>query len=337
MDMTQPIFNKAKQTAILVSVLVSIILSCFILMGLSYQINIFFIISPFIITPAVYLYIMRKYYRRKKVLKQPFPLLWKDILNQYVPYYKALNETQKKQFQREIQIFLAEKKITGVGTEIDEKCKVLVASSAIIPIFKFPEWEYTKLSEILVYPHSFDDNFDFNSKEASIAGMVGMGHLMILAKDLLIKGFNNRTDKFNVGIHEFIHKIDEADGSIDGVPSSLMNNNIKRQWIQIMDNEMEMMRQGRSDINPYGLTDQIEFFAVVSEYFFDNPKIMMMKHPELYNILCKIFKQNTYNMYKSILYSFIKPYGKSIRRNDPCPCGSGKKYKDCCLAKSSLL
>ena len=27
---------------------------------------------------------------------------------------------------------------------------------------------------------------------------------------------------------------------------------------------------------------------------------------------------------------------KKIGRNDPCPCGSGKKYKKCCLRKDSL-
>jgi uncharacterized protein YecA (UPF0149 family) len=25
-----------------------------------------------------------------------------------------------------------------------------------------------------------------------------------------------------------------------------------------------------------------------------------------------------------------KEYGQKIGRNDPCPCGSGKKYKKCC-------
>ncbi|RCV63967.1 hypothetical protein C5S53_11155 [Methanophagales archaeon] len=27
---------------------------------------------------------------------------------------------------------------------------------------------------------------------------------------------------------------------------------------------------------------------------------------------------------------------KKIGRNDPCPCGSGKKYKKCCLRKDIL-
>jgi preprotein translocase subunit SecA len=28
----------------------------------------------------------------------------------------------------------------------------------------------------------------------------------------------------------------------------------------------------------------------------------------------------------------LKKEGKKIGRNDPCPCGSGKKYKKCCGA-----
>ena len=31
----------------------------------------------------------------------------------------------------------------------------------------------------------------------------------------------------------------------------------------------------------------------------------------------------------------FKREGAKIGRNDPCPCGSGKKYKNCCMRKSS--
>ena len=29
--------------------------------------------------------------------------------------------------------------------------------------------------------------------------------------------------------------------------------------------------------------------------------------------------------------TIIREYDKKVGRNDPCPCGSGKKYKNCCL------
>lgn len=36
-------------------------------------------------------------------------------------------------------------------------------------------------------------------------------------------------------------------------------------------------------------------------------------------------------------YSSSRPYrrGEKIQRNDPCPCGSGKKYKKCCLPENT--
>ena len=56
-----------------------------------------------------------------------------------------------------------------------------------------------------------------------------------------------------------------------------------------MRKEIGLIMKDRSDINPYGATNEAEFFAVVSEYFFESPKLFEEKHPELYNLLTKIF------------------------------------------------
>jgi len=34
---------------------------------------------------------------------------------------------------------------------------------------------------------------------------------------------------------------------------------------------------------------------------------------------------------KSRIESFRRQYHRKVGRNDPCPCGSGKKYKKCCI------
>jgi Mlc titration factor MtfA (ptsG expression regulator) len=54
---------------------------------------------------------------------------------------------------------------------------------------------------------------------------------------------------------------------------------------------MKKIMAGRSDINPYGATNEAEFFAVVSEYFFERPGLLKEKHPDLYNLLSAFFKQ----------------------------------------------
>lgn len=86
------------------------------------------------------------------------------------------------------------------------------------------------------------------------------------------------------------------------------------------------MLGGKSDINVYGATNNQEFLAVASEYFFERPQLLERKHPELYKILSDVFKQDLARLPKA-----GQPLPRIIGRNDACPCGSGKKYKKCCM------
>ncbi|WP_262712940.1 zinc-dependent peptidase [Hymenobacter radiodurans] len=103
-----------------------------------------------------------------------------------------------------------------------------------------------------------------------------------------------------------------------------------------MQREIEAIRDGKSDINSYAGTNEAEFFAVVTEYFFEKPEKLQENHPELYQLLSRALRQNPK---KRFLRSAIDPreWLKTLRsrrkfgRNSPCPCGSGKKYKDCHL------
>ena len=90
-----------------------------------------------------------------------------------------------------------------------------------------------------------------------------------------------------------------------------------------MHKKIEDIYKSKSDINPYGATSKVEFFAVISEYFFERPKLLKQKHPELYKNLEQIFNQN-------LSKGFDMSTVREIQRNDPCPCGSGQKYKRCC-------
>ena len=279
-------------------------------------------------------FLIRKYTRRKKILSRPFPQEWAEVLKSHVAYYNALDTDEQERFRRQVQIFLGEKTITGIETDIDIITRILIAASAVIPVFRFPEWEYDKLGEILVYPSNFNDEFQFSDGQSDILGMVVTNSsALIISKPALHAGFRNSTDGNNVGIHEFIHKIDEEDGHVDGIPALLADPATISRWKEIIETESVRIEKGRSDINPYALTNEAEFFAVVSEYFFEKPSMMAQHHPELYKILTRIFRQDTKALLKSAVRSILKPGGRKIGRNDPCPCGSGKKYKKCCLGK----
>jgi Mlc titration factor MtfA (ptsG expression regulator) len=283
---------------------------------------------------AVFALMTRKYRRRRRVVKQPFPKEWKTILRTRVAFYNTLSEEEKQRFREEMQIFLDEKRITGIKTEVDEATRVLVAASAIIPIFGFPEWEYSSLGEILIYPGSFDGDYQFEGKRGNILGVVHsrgpLSNVMILSKPDVQSGYTGATDMLNVGIHEFVHLIDKADGAIDGVPAT-MDRELVKPWLHLVHEKMNEIARGRSDIRAYALKNEQEFLAVVSEYFFENPMRLKARHPRLYAMLEKAFNQDMASRITTCLKEVLFPHGRRIGRNADCPCGSGEKFKKCCL------
>lgn len=252
---------------------------------------------------------------------------WKLILTEKVAFYNALSENEKKLFEYKVHEFILNCKIIGVDTSVDITDRLLIGASAVIPIFNFPRWKYPNISEVILYPKMFNKDFETTGKDRRILGMVGNGYLegkMILSKPALHLGFVNESDKKNTAIHEFVHLIDKLDGEIDGIPKVLLDKQYIIPWLDLMNKKIEEIYDEKSDINPYGGTNNAEFFSVASEYFFERPKLLAKKHPDLYELLEKIFKQDMDD--KNLHLKRI-----DVSRNDPCPCNSGLKYKKCCL------
>jgi len=294
------------------------------------------ILVAFLVAMVLYRFLTRKNRRRAVLRKQLFPATWETILQAEVPFFQTLPKTEQDRFREEVRIFLNEKRITGIKTSVDDTVRVLVAASAIIPIFGFPGWEWEQISEVLIYPTTFNEQYEIGPEgKHDVLGMVGTGsmnRMMILSKPELLQGFRAAQDGKNVGIHEFTHLLDKSDGMVDGMPSVGLPRSALTPWLKLVHQEMENIRAGHSDINPYGLKNESEFFAVVSEYFFENPDKMKRKHPELYAMLERVFHQDPQARVKKALVSMVKPNAGKLGRNAPCPCGSGKKYKHCCLA-----
>ncbi len=289
----------------------------------------------FVAMIALYLFLTRQGRTRAALRNKAFPKIWEGILNRDVAFFRALDESEKGRFREEIKIFLNEKQITGIKTSVDDTVRILVAASAIIPTFGFPEWEWDQIQEILIYPTNFDEHYKIGQKgNHDVLGMIGSGamnRMMILSKPDLIHGFQSTQDQKNVGIHEFVHLMDKSDGTVDGIPNATLPINAVKPWLQLVHKEMTKIANRHSDINPYALTSEAEFFAVTSEYFFENPQKMKKKHPALHTMLERIFRQNSQARIRNAVTSMLGPKHHGLGRNVPCPCGSGKKYKHCCL------
>jgi len=323
---------------LLISILIPGIFMFFILHLRHEMPNVFYILTAIALVTAynIYFTFTVKYRNRAKILAQPFSGHFKAILSENVSYYNALSAEEQSRFEQKIQIFLSEVRITGIKTEVDDKTRLLVAASAVIPIFGYKEWEYDDLGEVLIYPGAFDRDFNFTEGKRNVLGMVGNGALndiMILSKPELIQGFLSNQDTQNVGIHEFAHLIDVKDGSFDGVPLNLPHKYMQP-WLDLMYKEIDKIKKGDSNLRVYGATNEAEFFAVATEYFFEHPFDLEQDHPELYDMLEVIFHQDPAQRFTLAIKDGLGYGRKKIGRNSKCPCKSGKKYKNCCLRNS---
>jgi Mlc titration factor MtfA (ptsG expression regulator) len=217
------------------------------------------------------------------------------ILNREVKFYQNLDDNGKSRFLVLVTDFLADTSIEGVETEITDVDRVLIASSAVIPIFGFPGWKYQNLTNVVLYPDTFNSDFQFEGESRNIMGMVGSGFMngqMLLSRSALVKGFSSTAGKENAAIHEFVHLLDKSDGATDGVPENLLPYEYATPWLKMIHQEMHRIEAGQSDINPYAITNEAEFLAVASEYFFEKPEKFEKMHPELYAMLSRMFAQD---------------------------------------------
>ncbi len=220
------------------------------------------------------------------------PANYKELLSDYVSFYAALDEEGKKAFEDRVQKFLSAVKITGANAQVEDLDRILIGAAAVIPVYFIPDWEYVNLREVLVYPGYFNTDYDQHGSDRTISGMVGTGALqnvMILSKWDLRQGFINSTGNRNTAIHEFVHLIDKMDGTLDGVPEILLERKYVAQWQHLLQATMEAIRRNESDIDPYGATSPVECFAVVAEYFFSQPETFRLAHPQLAELLQRIF------------------------------------------------
>ena len=173
------------------------------------------------------------------------PENYKELLTDYIKFYRQLNEEEKLSFEKRVEHFLSAVKITGVNAVVEDLDRILIGSGAIIPVFTIPDWQYINLHEVLVYPGAFNKDFDQVGSDRPIAGMVGNGpmqNVMIITKWQLRQGFINEQDTHNTAIHEFVHLIDKMDGTMDGVPEILLERKYLNQWKNIIDTTIGQMK-----------------------------------------------------------------------------------------------
>lgn len=236
-----------------------------------------------------------KQHRRRRVAAQPFPARWAEILRANFPPYELLDAAPRRRLEQHIQIFVREKKFEGcAGLEITDEIRITIAAQACLLILNRTSDCYPEVKSILVYPEAFTDphqsaRLDGRAREGGRLGEAWQQDLVILSWKHVLAGAQHHDHGRNVTVHEFAHQLDLEDGAFDGVP--MLPPPVRYGvWVKAMQTELESLRasvrQGADTlIDRYGATNATEFFAVLTELFFENPQALKEKRPELYELL----------------------------------------------------
>ncbi len=238
----------------------------------------------------------KKKSRREKLKKLPFPKEWEQTLIQYVPIYRYMPKSLKRELHGHIQIFLSEKHFEGcAGLIINDTIRLCIAAQACILLLNRNTDYYPKLRTILVYPHTYVANQieyqgPIHSEELSVRlGESWQNGTVVLAWDHIKNGACDISSGNNLVLHEFAHQLDQEDGISDGTPY-LASKSKYITWSKILTKEFEYLQHAvehnKKDIlDQYGATDPAEFFAVSTETFFEKPIQLKKTHPKLYKEL----------------------------------------------------
>lgn len=242
--------------------------------------------------------------RRERLLRQPFPDTWRRYLRQRVPLYLRLPESDRQELEGHIQIFLDEKRFEGCnGFTVTDEARVVVAGQACLLLLHRETDYFPGLSSVVIYPTSFvvareswDETGIVTQEDGPLVGESWDTGCVVLAWDEVVDSSACADDGYNVVIHEFAHQLDAENGISDGTPL-LPDASRYRSWSKIFTDEFRHLRQlleegGDTMLDEYGASDPAEFFAVVTEHFFETPEFLRQNHPELYDELSRYYRQN---------------------------------------------
>ena len=227
--------------------------------------------------------------RRRALLAAPFPPRWREFLLDNYDHYDRLPPDLRRRFEDDVRVFMAETRVTGIEAAVTDELRLLVAASAVTLSVGWPDYEWDQLTEVLLYPNSFDRDYSFESPD-----LVGQAHgwgTIILSIPALRESFADPDDGYHVGIHEFAHLLELDQTRFDGIPPGLSPEG-SREWTRLMDREMERMRKGKSVIDDYGAHEPAEFLAVAVEAFFESALELRLRHREVYDVLAGYFRQD---------------------------------------------
>jgi len=213
-----------------------------------------------------------------------------------LPVLSVLNAVQMAKLRVLSTLLIHHKAFTGVqGVDVTLEMKITIAAQACLEILELGINAFDGWKEIIIYPSAFKVERDVqnelglvSNEQNVLSGEAwGKGPVILSWEDVERDSFTLRKGH-NVIIHEFAHKLDMLNGRANGMPP-LHPYMVIEEWTESLSTAyqhlVQRLEHHHTEINAYAATNPAEFFAVMSEYYFTAPQVLIKYYPKVFHEL----------------------------------------------------
>jgi Mlc titration factor MtfA (ptsG expression regulator) len=224
------------------------------------------------------------------------------LIEQHLAVWPLLDGSEQERVLQIADELLSRKRWEAArGFELTDTVRVVIAAQAALLVLGLSADHYRLVSAIIVHPSTMQTSGvragpspgTVTADPLAVLGLAQDGRgPVVLAWDQAIAGAHRSQPGNNVVLHEFAHKLDMLDGTIDGTP--LLPRDLRADWVRVCTDVYEDLVAGRPrpPMRWYGATNPGEFFAVATEIFFEQSRELAAYEPALYEVLTRFYRQD---------------------------------------------
>jgi len=247
---------------------------------------------------------LARHHRARIVHHQRIPFtLWRQVCRR-VELLRRLTAAERARLRLLATLFLHDKSLNGVqGLVLSREMEVIIAAQACVLILNLGLDQFDGWREVVVYPDAFrvprevpDDIGLVEEEEQVLDGESWQRGPVILSWASIAQELAGGRAGRNLVLHEFSHKLDMLNGRANGFPPLHPEMDLQR-WTAVLSRAFERLQaqvihHEAACIDDYAATDPAEFFAVISEYFFMEPRLLHHYCEDVYEQLRAYYRQH---------------------------------------------
>lgn len=255
------------------------------------------IINTFVASFQHYFHVVTKrpFKLYPQVNKRSLPHAKREFLFEQVHFYKYLNSNERRAFDHRVVKFLESREfIARENVRITEEMKLLISATAVQITFGLRSYLIQEFSRIIVYPKVYYNKVSrrFHKGEVNPNGIV------VLNWEDFYHGIQIPDDNLNLGIHEFAHTL-----AVQRLKNRAFRDKV---FVKLFDVLMRSAAnpqfresiQQQAGFRKYALTNNMEFFAVATESFFENPEMLYKNQAKIYALFAQMYNQELVSLYR---------------------------------------